>query len=170
MINSNCPYCKSPNKSDITITKNFTSNVEVTCSNCEYKYNIDVSLNVIPFCLVEELEKIIPKDTIKEVVEAIKKYLGGISHGGYYKNINVTIDKKIDETFNVYDGQYDITIYAKGASYIDDYRRITFSVLPSGEVKYNVNNYTQKFWFIGETLEERVSNYIKKAFVEWELI
>lgn len=172
MINSKCPYCGEYNNNNFKITKHYSNSRNVACHKCNGKYNIGVSLMVDETSVKGELEKVLPQDKIETIRNVIKKYLGYQGMGGYENRSKITIDKEYYEGIDYSDNCYSFTLHAKENRYGDEFRYVWFEVTHN-DVRFGVHSHfdwKQRSWFHGDTLEEKVTNYIENALVKFKTI
>lgn len=173
MIRSRCPYCESYNENNFRITKDYSNKRSVICPKCEAKYNISISTNVREESIKGELEKVIPKDVIDMVINTVTKFLDWTGPGGYEKSRTIKVDSKYRSYYSYNSNAYVISLSASATYYSSKYRTVTFYIKPGGKIEHEVRSeftWRENSCFKGETLDEKVFNYIDLLLVKWVTI
>lgn len=172
MITSSCPYCNEYNKSSFKVS-NDSEIKKVKCSKCNNNYNVDIHLNKNSISDVRVLESIIPKNVIEMVESEIKAITGYKGKGGYENSRHIEIESLYEKEYSSHHNAFVITIYGKATYYQPEFRYVEFRINYNGDIDYKVYSeysWRQSSWFVGETLQEKVRNYLNNALVKWEII
>lgn len=163
-----CHYCGKYTNYEIPFIEETSGLYEFECEYCHRKFKIRtfVSREFVP--IVEETKETINFQMVNEIKEVLNQFIGKVNSKLSRYHNTVVIDNKIYEKMN--DDGYEISLYAKT---YDEKRSVTFIVLPLNEVKYcvtSLDTWKQKCWWKGETLKERVNNYVTQSLLNWEVI
>lgn len=168
-----CPYCDNYFSKDFRICKQYGNYRDVICDNCGGKFQASIYVEIKSTSYEDELEKVLPQDIIKIVRDVCSKYLNYTGKGGYENSRTITINDKIEEMIRPYDNCYHITLGGKAKYYENEYRTVFFDIFPDGHIDYRVGAmyvWHQKYWWQGNTIEEKINNYIQHALIKWETI
>ncbi len=168
-----CPYCNNYFSEDFRICKQYGNYRDAICDKCGGKFQVAIHIDMKSISYEEELAKVLPQDVIQMVRNICDKYINYTGKGGYEKSRTIIISEKIEESIRPYDNCYHIALSGKAKYYDFEYRTVFFDIFPDGHIDYcvgSMNVYHQRYWWKGETLEEKVDNYIQQALVKWETI
>ena len=171
MISTRCPYCDNRNNNNFTFKK-YSNTRDIICSKCGLNYKASFTVYDTIYTYEEELKKVLPQDKIDTVKRVITKYLGYSGKGGYENSENITLNREFNERISNYDNALVISLKGTATYYSDEYRTVRFYITHDSVRAEVTSEYTwaQKYWFVGETLEEKVDNYIQQALVKWKTI
>lgn len=171
MIRTRCPYCGNYDENNFVFNET-SSKRDVVCSKCSLKYQVSFYVQDIVYTYDDELKKVLPQDKIDIIKKVISKYFGYSGKGGYENSRHITLDKELSESISNYDNALIITFSGKARYFQSEYRTVRFYITHNDVRPEITSQYTweQNYWFKGETLEEKVDNYIKEALVKWETI
>ena len=102
----------------------------------------------------------------------ISKYLDYSGKGGYDNSENIVLSNEFKEHISNYDKALVISLRGTATYYSNEYRVVRFYITHDNVRPEVTSQFTwqQKYWFVGETLEEKVDNYIQQALVKWKII
>lgn len=171
----NCPYCYEYNEYNFKICKEYSNVRKVKCNKCNLQFEVNIYCQVSCIANREELKKVIPKDKIEMVKNICSKYLNYNGQGGYDNIRRITINSNIEERIiNSNDENcYCISLSGKARYYSDEYRTVAFYIYPDGKILqecYSLYRHTLNCWFVGNTIEEKIENYIQKVLIKWKTI
>ena len=171
MISTKCPYCDNRNNNNFTFKK-YSNTRDIICSKCGLKYKTSFTISDTIYTYEEELKKVLPQDKIDVVKKVISKYLDYRGKGGYENTRNITLDREFKEHISNYDNALVISLHGEATYYSSEYRTVRFYITHDSVRAEVTSAYTwaQRYWFVGETLEEKVDNYIQQALVKWKII
>ena len=171
MFSTRCPYCGKYNKNNFTFKK--CSNYrDIVCNECGSKYKVSFYVQDTVYTYDEELKKVLPQDKIEIIKNVIGKYLNYKGKGGYENSRTILISSEIKEYMSSSDNAIVISLTGKAEYYGNEFRIVRFYVTYNNVRAEVTSEFTwnQRSWFVGETLEEKVDNYIQQALIKWETI
>ena len=170
-----CPYCDKYSEYNFKICKQYSNYRKVKCDKCNLQFEINAYCEVSCSADSEELKKVIPKDKIEMVKNICSKYLEYSGKGGYENSQDITINSVIEESIINWDNEncYCISLGGTATYYGIECRSVNFYIYPSGKIEQECTsayNWKQNCWFKGNTIEEKIDNYIQNVLIKWKTI
>lgn len=170
-----CPYCDEYNEYNFKICKQYSNYRKVKCDKCNLQFEISVNCKISCSADSEELKKVIPKDKVEMVKNICSKYLKYSGKGGYENSRDIKINSNIEEKIINWNNEncYCISLGGRANYYESEFRSVCFYIYPSGKIEQecmSTYNWKQNYWFKGDTIEEKIDNYIQNVLIKWKTI
>lgn len=172
-FNLQCPYCNNYFHKSFRICKQYDNCRNVICDKCGGKFKAILNISIETTSYEDELVRVLPQDVIQIVRDICTKYINYTGKGGYENTRTITINDVVREIIDTTNNCYTIMLGGRAKFYESEYRTIFFNIFPDGHIDYYVSSihiWKQKYWWHGETIEERIENYIQHTLIKWETI
>lgn len=168
MFRIKCPYCKNYDEVQLSLEKEYTG-LDVSCSSCNKNYQISCHVTIVEHGDKEELINAIPKELVNAIHAVCFKYTGKTIKQG-----DAIVVFNDSATENIEGNEIMITLSAKHTLFGNrEYRTVKFFVDVNGRVNPRIRSefeWIEKRHFKGDTLEDKVDNYISELLVNWHII